>query len=129
MNTRLTSLLLALLLCLSLPACAPSLSREIERALSDIDVSEYTAASVMVPSYDAPSRYTERFPEEYARLAAYGTEGLPYLLDYVEKQPLDYLNAMFFVCCAYGILGIDEWLEIDRHHPVEHARALRAYLP
>ncbi|MBO5897477.1 MAG: hypothetical protein J6R04_00530 [Clostridia bacterium] len=128
MKRRFLCLLFALLFVFSLFACRPSLAREVEQTLADIDVSEYTAASIMVPSYDAPSRYTERFPEEYARIAALGTEALPYLLDYVEQGEPDYLNGMFFVCCAYGMLGIDEWLDIDRHAPAAHARALRAYL-
>ena len=129
MKHRLNGLLLAILLMASLFSCRPSAAREMERTLASIDVSEYTAAAIMVPSYDTPSRYTDQFPEEYARIAALGGEALPYLLDYVEQTDLDYLNAMFFVCCAYGMLGIDEWLDIDRHRPIEHARALRAYLP
>lgn len=127
MKVRITSLLLLFALCLV--SCASSLGTEIGHTLDGMDVSEYSAASIMVPSYDAPSRYTERFPDEYARLAAYGMEGVSYILDYAERSDLHYLNAMFFVCCAYGILGIDEWLDIDRHQPAEHARALRAYLP
>ena len=129
MKHRLNCLLLAILLMASLFSCRPSAAREMERTLASIDVSDSTAAASMVPAYDTPSRYTDQFPEEYARIAALGGEALPYLLDYVEQTDLDYLNAMFFVCCAYGMLGIDEWLDIDRHRPIEHARALRAYLP
>ena len=129
MKHRSICLLLAILLGLSLPACAPSAKRAVEQTLASIDVSAYTAAAIMVPTYDAPARYTERHPEEYARIAAHGKEAVPYVLDYVEQTELDYLNAMFFVCCAYGMLGIDEWLDVDRHQPTAHARALRSYLP
>ena len=103
---------------------------EIYATLSDIDVSEYSAANIMVPSYKAPSQYTDRFPDEYATLAAYGEEGVAYILEYViEREDLGYSNAMFFVCCAYQILGMNVFLDIDMHAPVEHARALQAYLP
>jgi hypothetical protein len=128
MKHRFCCLLLAMLLMMPLFSCRPSAARAVEQTLARIDVSAYTAAAIMVPTYDTPSRYTDQFPEEYARIAAHGSEALPYLLDYVEQTDLDYLNAMFFVCCAYGMLGMDEWLDIDRHRPVEHARALRAYL-
>jgi hypothetical protein len=119
-----------LMLVTLLVGCASPRKREIYATLSDIDVSEYSAADIMVPSYKAPSQYTDRFPDEYATLAAYGREGVTYILEYVtERKGLDYSNAMFFVCCAYQILGMNVFLDIDMHAPVEHARALQAYLP
>ena len=120
--------LAVLVLCVTTVCCGSSLKQNVYGALDSIDVSEYSAASIMVPSYDAPSRYTERFPDEYATLAAYGVDGVPYILQYVEQTELDYLNAMFFVCCAYHLLGMDEFLDIDLHQPTEHARALQSYL-
>ena len=130
MKLRLTSFLFALLLCLLLVACRPSLKDEITATLANIDVSEYTAASIMVPNYSTPSQYTNRFPEEYARIAVYGEENVSYILEYViDHEELNYLNAMFFVCCAYNMLGMDGFLDVDLHRPIEHARALQAYLP
>jgi hypothetical protein len=119
-----------LMLVALLAGCASPRKREIYATLSDIDVGEYSAADIMVPSYKTPSQYTDRFPDEYATLAAYGREGVTYILEYVtERKGLDYSNAMFFVCCAYQILGMNVFLDIDMHAPVEHARALQAYLP
>ncbi len=119
-----------LLLAALLVGCASQPKRDIYATMDDIDVLEYSAADIMVTSYKAPSQYTDRFPDEYATLAAYGEEGVTYILEYViERKGLDYCNAMFFVCCAYQILGMNEFLNISMWNPVEHARALQKYLP
>lgn len=119
-----------MLLVTMLVGCTTSPKQEIYALLADIEVAEYSAADIMVPTYDSPSRYTDRFPEEYATLAAYGREGVAYILQYViEHEQLDYYNAMFFVCCSYQILGMNEFLDVDMFTPIEHARALQEYLP
>lgn len=118
-----------LLLAVLLVGCASPPKRDVYATMADIDVSEYSAADIMVPSYHSPLQYTERFPEEYGALAAYGQEGVPYILQYViEHKSLDYSNAMFFVCCAYQIIGINELFDIDNSDPAEHARALQEYI-
>ena len=118
-----------LIVCILLSACAEKRAN-VYTTLGKIDVStHYTAFHIMVPSgLPYPARYTEEYPEEYATVYALGRKSVPYILDYVEEAQISSFNAMFFVCCCYGMLDLDEWLTHLPLSDVEaHISALRQY--
>ena len=123
------SLLLLLCICLffaTLSSCGSSLKSEVYATIETIDVSAYTAESIMVTTYKTPRRQVERSLEDYEKLAAYGEEGARYILEYViENHPdIGYFNAIFLTSCAYEILGVHEFPNIDIHYARELATAL-----
>ena len=122
--------LLALLLCICLfctvlPSCGSSLKSQVYATIETIDVSDYTAEAIMVTTYKTPRRQVERSLEDYEKLAAYGEEGARYILEYIiEVERIDYANAIFLTSCAYEILGVHEFPNIDIHYARELATAL-----
>lgn len=125
MKKSLFFLLCICLLFAALPSCDNSLKSQLNATIEAIDVSDYTAESIMVTTYKTPCRHVERSPEDYEKLAAYGEEGARYILEYVINTPsLDYLNAIFLTSCAYEILDVHEFPDIDARYPAELAKAL-----
>ncbi len=121
--------ILSLLLCLTLISCSTR-QEKIYEVLEGIDVSiEYTAFHAMVSNLSAPSLYTEQYPNEYLSVSAFGKAGVPHILNYVMEKPLNTLNAAFFICCCYDILGLDSWLTEEPLRNIEaHILALQAYI-
>lgn len=120
---------LAILLCFTLASCTGQKAK-IYKTMEKIDVSaEYTAFHIMVTNLSDPTLYTEQYPEEYSALAEFGKDGVPYILSYTLETPLNSLNAAFFVCCCYDILGIDDWLIPEPPGNIEaHITALQEYI-
>ena len=126
MKKRLIPLLCLLLVSVLLFSCGSSLKSQVYATIETIDVSDYTAEAIMVTTYKTPRRQVERSLEDYEKLAAYGEEGARYILEYViEKHPdIGYFNAIFLTSCAYEILGVHEFPDIDVNHATELAKAL-----
>ena len=124
-----TAFILALVLCITLVSCTGQKAK-IYDILEKIDVSaEHTAFHIMVTNLSDPTLYTEQYPDEYTALAEFGKEGVPYILSYTLETPLNTLNAAFFVCCCYDILGIDDWLTTEPLGNIEaHITALQEYI-
>ena len=118
-------LLCLLLVCATLSACGNSLKSQVYATIETIDVNDYTAEAIMVTTYKTPRRQVERSLEDYEKLAAYGEEGARYILEYIiEVERIDYANAIFLTSCAYEILGVHEFPNIDIHYARELATAL-----
>lgn len=126
MKKLLRPLLCLLLVCATLSSCSNSLKSQIYATIETIDVNDYTAEAIMVTTYKTPRRQVERSLEDYEKLAAYGEEGARYILEYViENHPdIGYFNAIFLTSCAYEILGVHEFPDIDVNHATELAKAL-----
>ena len=126
MKKLLCPLLCLLLVSVLLSSCGSSLKAEVYATIETIDVSDYTAESIMVTTYNTPRRQVERSLDDYEKLAAYGEEGARYILEYViENHPdIGYFNAIFLTSCAYEILGVHEFPDIDVNHATELANAL-----
>ena len=126
MKKLLRPLLCLLLVCATLSSCGNSLKSQIYATIETIDVNDYTAEAIMVTTYKTPRRQVERSLEDYEKLAAYGEEGARYILEYViENHPdIGYFNAIFLTSCAYEILGVHEFPDIDVNHATELAKAL-----
>lgn len=103
---------------------------DVYETLEDIDISAvYTAFLITATNLSEPSPFTEEYPEEYNRVSAFGEEGVPYVIEYVREAPINVLNACFFVCCCYEILGLEAWL-VDKplENVDEHLDALETYI-
>jgi hypothetical protein len=125
MKKSLALLLCICLFCASLSSCSNSLKSQVYATIETIDVNDYTAEAIMVTTYKTPRRQVERSLEDYEKLAAYGEEGARYILEYViEVERIDYANAIFLTSCAYEILGVHEFPDIDIHYARELATAL-----
>jgi hypothetical protein len=125
MKKLLCPLLCLLLVCATLSSCSNSLKSQVYATIETIDVNDYTAEAIMVTTYKTPRRQVERSLEDYEKLAAYGEEGARYILEYViEVERIDYANAIFLTSCAYEILGVHEFPDIDIHYARELATAL-----
>ena len=122
----LVSLCALIVLGATLFSCASSLKSQVYATIETIDVSAYTAESIMVTTYKTPRRQVERSLEDYEKLAAYGEEGARYILEYViENHPdIGYFNAIFLTSCAYEILGVHEFPDINIHDATGLAKAL-----
>ena len=122
----LVSLCALIVLGATLFSCGNSLKSQVYATIKTIDVSAYTAEAIMVTTYKTPRRQVERSLEDYEKLAAYGEEGARYILEYViENHPdIGYFNAIFLTSCAYEILGVHEFPDIDVNHATELAKAL-----
>jgi hypothetical protein len=125
MKKSLALLLCICLFCATLSSCSNSLKSQVYATIETIDVNDYTAEAIMVTTYKTPRRQVERSLEDYEKLAAYGEEGARYILEYViEVERIDYANAIFLTSCAYEILGVHEFPDIDVHYARELATAL-----
>ena len=126
MKKSLALLLCICLFCATLSSCSNSLKSQVYATIETIDVNDYTAEAIMVATYKTPRRQVERSLEDYEKLAAYGEEGARYILEYViENHPdIGYFNAIFLTSCAYEILGVHEFPNIDIHYARELATAL-----
>ena len=126
MKKLLRPLLCFLLVCATLSSCSNSLKSQVYATIETIDVNDYTAEAIMVTTYKTPRRQVERSLEDYEKLAAYGEEGARYILEYgIENHPdIGYFNAIFLTSCAYEILGVHEFPDIDVNHATELAKAL-----
>ena len=125
MKKLLCPLLCLLLVCATLSSCGNSPKSQVYATIETIDVNDYTAEAIMVTTYKTPRRQIERSLEDYEKLAAYGEEGARYILEYViEVERIDYANAIFLTSCAYEILGVHEFPDIDVNHATELAKAL-----
>ncbi|MBQ1246358.1 MAG: hypothetical protein IIX90_06985 [Clostridia bacterium] len=125
MKKSLALLLCICLFCATLSSCSNSLKSQVYATIETIDVNDYTAEAIMVTTYKTPRRQVERSLEDYEKLAAYGEEGARYILEYViEVERIDYANAIFLTSCAYEILGVHEFPDIDIHYARELATAL-----
>jgi hypothetical protein len=125
MKKSLALLLCICLFCATLSSCSNPLKSQVYATIETIDVNDYTAEAIMVTTYKTPRRQVERSLEDYEKLAAYGEEGARYILEYViEVERIDYANAIFLTSCAYEILGVHEFPDIDIHYARELATAL-----
>ena len=128
MKKVLLPLLCLLLVSATLFSCGSSLKSEVYATIETIDVSAYTAESIMVTTYKTPRRQVERSLADYEKLATYGEEGARYILEYVienEYTPgFNYMNAIFLTSCAYEILGVHEFPDINIHDATGLAKAL-----
>ena len=125
MKKSLALLLCICLFCATLSSCSNSLKSQVYATIETIDVNDYTAEAIMVTTYKTPRRQVERSLEDYEKLAAYDEEGARYILEYViEVERIDYANAIFLTSCAYEILGVHEFPDIDIHYARELATAL-----
>ena len=125
MKKLLLPLLCLLLVCATLFSCGSSLKAQIYATIKTIDVNDYTAEALMVTTYKTPRRQVERSLADYEKLAVYGEEGARYILEYVlENEHIDYMNAIFLTSCAYEILGVHEFPDIDIHDATGLAKAL-----
>ncbi len=125
MKKSLLFLLCICILCAALPSCGNSLKAQVYATIETIDVLYYTAETIMITSYKTPRRQVERSLEDYEKLAAYGEEGARYILEYVlENENINYVNAIFLTSCAYEILGVHEFPDIDIHDVAKLAEAL-----
>lgn len=130
MKKSLLFLLCICLFCTAIPSCGSSLKSEVYATIKAIDVNDYTAEAIMAPNYKTPAQHVARSPEDYQKLAAYGEDGARYILEYVIDTPtLDYLNAMFLTSCAYEILGVHEFPDINTHDATGLAKVLYEQMP